>query len=62
MAVHDIFSKRGELGKELEIYVYDSLPNKLRVQIHHILRQTIGNDNYSSRLVKEIYKKNTKYS
>lgn len=56
MAVYNIFSKRDQMGKEPEIYNYDNLPSKLRIQIHHIIKDTIGKDReYYYREVKDIY-------
>ena len=46
MAIFDIFSKRQKKlrGEVPDIYVYDKLPESLRVQIVHIWRDTIGNE------------------
>jgi AbiJ N-terminal domain 4 len=39
MTIFDLFSKR---GKSLpDVYVYDDLPPKLRVQVIHILKDTL---------------------
>lgn len=44
MSTYDIYSKRGSRGKDPEIYTYDILPDKLRVQIHHIMKGAVGID------------------
>jgi len=44
-------------GEVPDIYSYDELPNKLKVQIIHIIRDTIGNDVvYLENGAREIYK------
>lgn len=47
MAIFDIFSKRQKKlrGEVPEIYVYDEIPDDLRVQIVHIIKDSIGLDN-----------------
>ena len=44
MAIHDLYSNRRkrELGEVSDVFIYDHLPVKLRVQIVHILRDAIG--------------------
>lgn len=59
MAVFDIFSKRQKVrrGEVPDVYVYDDLPQPLRVQIVHIWMDTLGNADqfpYSSN-VQEAY-------
>lgn len=51
MAVFDIFSKRQKRlrGEVPEIYTCDSIPQRLRVQIVHIIRDAIGVDSYGSK-------------
>lgn len=51
MGVFDLFSKRQrrERGEVPDVYTYDNLPNKLRVQIVHIVRDAIGRDNYGDK-------------
>ena len=46
MRIVDIFSKRQKrLNSEiLDIFVYDTIPNKLRVQIVHIIDDCISSD------------------
>ncbi|MFN7119443.1 MAG: STM4504/CBY_0614 family protein [Saprospiraceae bacterium] len=48
MPVFDLFSKRQKRlrGEVPEIYIYDSIPQPLRVQIVHIIQDTIGEDPY----------------
>ena len=50
MAIFDLFSKRQKRlrGEIPEIYSYDKIPETLRVQIVHIIRDTIGVKNYNS--------------
>lgn len=45
MPIFDIFSKRQKKlrGEVPDVYVYDNLPNPLRVQIVHIWWGTLGN-------------------
>lgn len=56
MAIFNLFSKRQKRvrGELPDVFVYDQLPNQLRVQIIHIIRDAIGEDDYSS-YVKEAY-------
>ncbi len=44
MAIFDIYSKRQKKlrGEISDVYSYDEIPNKLRVQIIHIINNTIG--------------------
>jgi hypothetical protein len=44
MAIFDIFSKRQKKlrGEVPEIYIYDDIPNALRIQIVQIIKETIG--------------------
>ncbi len=44
MAVFDLFSKRQKRarGEVPDVYVYDKLPQQLRVQIVHIILDTFG--------------------
>jgi hypothetical protein len=48
MAIFKLFSKRQKKirGEVPDIYSYEEIPNPLRVQIVHIVRDTIGQDNY----------------
>jgi hypothetical protein len=45
MAVYDVFSKREmrQQRKSVDVFVYDELPPRLRVQLANILRYVIGN-------------------
>lgn len=49
MGVFDLFSKRQRRarGETPDVYVYDKLPQELRVQIVHIVKDAFGVDNYS---------------
>jgi len=51
MAIFELFSKRQKKmrGEVPDVYVYESIPNGLRVQIIHIIRDTIGQDKYENR-------------
>jgi hypothetical protein len=44
MGIINLFSKREKKlrGEFSDVYTYDDIPNKLRVQIIHIMRDTIG--------------------
>lgn len=57
MAIFNIFSKRQkELKGEIpNIYVFDNIPQKLKIQINHILDDAIGIDNYSDRMESKAY-------
>lgn len=59
MGIFDLFSKRQRRarGEVPDVYVYDDLPNKLRVQIVHIIQDAFGIDNYyGDGQVNELYK------
>jgi hypothetical protein len=60
MAVFELFSQRQKKlrGEVPEIYTYDEISNKIRVQIIHIIKDSIGEDksNYSNKNAEEIYK------
>lgn len=45
MAIFDLFSKRQKKlrGEVADVYIYDDLPDPLRVQIVHIWTETLGN-------------------
>ncbi|QKJ68189.1 hypothetical protein HQN60_11125 [Deefgea piscis] len=51
MGVFDLFSKRQQRarGEVPDVYVYDALPQTLRVQIVHIIRDAFGVDGYYGR-------------
>lgn len=46
MAIFDLFSKRQkrQRGEMPDVYVYDKMPHKLRVQIVHIIKDAIGTE------------------
>lgn len=48
MAIFDLYSKRQKRlrGEVPDIYTYDKIPQNLRVQIVHIIRDAIGEHNY----------------
>jgi len=50
MAIFDLFSKRQKKlrGEVPDIFTYDEIPQPLRVQIVHIVKDVIGEDKYSS--------------
>jgi len=61
MGIFDLFSKRQKRlrGEIPDVYVYDEIPNELRVQIVHIWMDSLGNDTQyfdGHTKVKEIYK------
>lgn len=59
MGIIDLFSKRKkrELGEFSDVYTYDEVPYKLRVQIVHIIRDTIGKrTHYGTDAPAEAYK------
>ena len=49
MSIFDLFSKRQKRlrGEVPDVYAYNQLPQPLRVQIVHIIRDTIGEDRYA---------------
>lgn len=49
--ISDLFSKRLKRlrGEVPDVYVYDSLPNQLRVQIVYIIEDAIGRDRYGQQ-------------
>ena len=51
MAITDLFSKRQKRlrGEVSDIYTYDNIPQNLRVQIVHILKDAIGSDLYGTQ-------------
>lgn len=50
MVISELFSKRQKKirGEMLDVYVYEEIPQSLRVQIIHIILDTIGRDNYQN--------------
>jgi hypothetical protein len=60
MAIFDLYSKRQKLlrGEVPEVYLYDIIPDTLKVQIVHIIKDTIGvSPGYASISAYDIYKK-----
>lgn len=57
MPILDIFSKRmkRERGEYSDVYSYDEFPNKLRVQIHHIISDAVGVDMYRDGVAVKYY-------
>jgi len=58
MAIIELYSKRQKRlrGEVPEIYIYDSIPQALRVQIVHIIRDVIGVDKaYGGRETDSVY-------
>jgi hypothetical protein len=53
MSILDIFSKRQKRlrGDVPDVYAYDSLPGRLKVQIIHIWRETLGDDDDINRYI-----------
>ncbi len=51
MATFDLFSKRQRVmkGEVPDVYVYDNIPQPLRVQVVHIVNDAFGLENYSSK-------------
>jgi hypothetical protein len=60
LAIFDLYSKRQKqlIGEVADVYIYDSIPKPLRVQIVHIWKDAIGNDSefFDSNIVHEWYK------
>lgn len=57
MGVFELFSKRQRRtrGEIPDVYVYDSLPPELRVQIVHIIQDAFGVDHYGQRYAEQAY-------
>ncbi|QXI41846.1 hypothetical protein HU734_016375 [Pseudomonas wayambapalatensis] len=57
MGVLDLFSKRQKRarGEVPDVYVYDGLPQPLRVQIVHIISDAFGTDRYGTSNAEEAY-------
>jgi hypothetical protein len=59
LVVLDLYSKRRRraLGEAGDVYSYDDVPRKLRVQVVHLLNDTLGTeDELSHETVEEVYK------
>ena len=57
MGIFDLFSKRQkrDRGEVPDVFLYNEVPKKLRVQIVHIIGDTLGEDRYSSNYAKNAY-------
>lgn len=57
MGIFDLFSKRQRRarGEMPDVYVYDELPQPLRVQIVHIIQDGFGLDHYGSHYAEKAY-------
>jgi hypothetical protein len=57
MAIYNLFSKRQKLirGEAPDIFVYDTLPKALRVQIVKIITETIGKDKAYTERASKLY-------
>jgi len=57
MGVFDLFSKRQRRarGEVPDVYVYDFLPQELRVQVIHIVQDAFGIDNYGTHNAAKAY-------
>src|SRR5260221_14535817 len=58
MAIFDIFSKREQRrsGSKPDVFVYDSIPKELRVQIVHVLADLLGKYNLYESPAQWVYK------
>src|SRR5713226_7112135 len=58
MTVFDLFSKRQRRlrGEVIDVYLYDKIPQQLRVQIVHIIRDALGEDHYGDEYSKKAYR------
>lgn len=57
MGIFDLFSKRQRRarGEVPDVYVYDNLPQELRVQIIHIVQDAFGIDHYGTHNAEKAY-------
>jgi hypothetical protein len=57
MAIFDLFSKRQKRlrGDVPELYVYDTIPNPLRVQVIYIVKEAVGIDRVTGKSPEGIY-------
>lgn len=57
MAILDIFSKRRarNRGELPDVFQYKEFPEKLRVQLAHLISDSLGEDGYSSNHVRQVY-------
>lgn len=51
MAIFELFSSRQKKlrGEVSDVYIYEDMPQTLRVQVLHIIQDTIGQDNYDNK-------------
>ncbi|MDD1779287.1 MAG: hypothetical protein LUQ65_14060 [Candidatus Helarchaeota archaeon] len=58
MAIFELFSKRQKKlrGEVPDVYQYKNIPNDLRVQIVHIVRETFGEDQYGHDYASNTFK------
>ncbi len=58
MAVFELFSKRKKKlqGEISDVYVYDEIPYTLRIQIMHVIQDTIGEDKHTENTAINLYK------
>ena len=58
MSIFDLFSKRQKRlrGDVPDVYVYNQLPQPLKVQIVHIITDAFGTDHYGTSYAQEAYK------
>lgn len=57
MSIFNLFSKRHDLqnGEVPDVYQYDKLPEKFRVQFVHIVKDTIGEERMYNNLSNKVY-------
>ncbi|OCH27149.1 hypothetical protein A6E13_19855 [Aliivibrio fischeri] len=57
MAIFDLFSKRQKRlrGEVSDVYQYDKLPQRLKVQVVHIVRDTVGIERQYNELTNGVY-------
>lgn len=57
MGIFDLFSKRQRRarGDVPDVYIYDKLPQELRVQIVHIIQDAFGEDHYGTHEAEKAY-------
>ncbi|HDS9640777.1 TPA: hypothetical protein QH887_003015 [Klebsiella aerogenes] len=62
MAIHDIYSKRQRRirGEVSDVYIYDNIPQKFKIQFIHIIEEAIGICTTHTRMSFSSYQHNTK--
>lgn len=57
MSIFDLFSKRQKRlrGEVPDVYQYEEIPEKFRVQVVHIVRDTVGVEQTYNRFANEVY-------